>query len=360
MGQRVFSETTYEGIGFGLGVAVMLDPARAVVVGSVGEYTWGGAASTLFWVDPREELVGIVLTQLLPSSSYPIRREMKALTYQALIDWTRLRSRSQWGRSSISEVPLQLGDPAATGRHDHGGEPAVEVGRGLSGEAEAPLEGARHLPPLEPLLVERAAGALVAGGEHVAPREAADLALVLAEAPHAQRRPRQVLHRVAATAGTFPVEDGRQAALVHDDVPVADIGVHDRAARRWPGEVAFEPAQAEGEAGAVGHELGCHDLELGQRRFRRVPRTSPADRRAPAWGRRRGGGRRPRRSASATRSPRPSVCTRRSTRRGTDSPSTRVEMKNGRRRTTGRCTRRGCGERARRWPRPGRGWRPPR
>jgi CubicO group peptidase (beta-lactamase class C family) len=64
----------------------MLDPARAAVVGSAGEYAWGGAASTMFWVDPREELVGLLLTQLLPSSSYPLRREMKALTYQALID----------------------------------------------------------------------------------------------------------------------------------------------------------------------------------------------------------------------------------------------------------------------------------
>jgi CubicO group peptidase (beta-lactamase class C family) len=86
MGQRVFSETTYEGIGFGLGFSVMLDPVRAAVVGSVGEYGWGGAASTMFWVDPREELVVLFLTQLLPSSTYPVRRQMKALTYQALID----------------------------------------------------------------------------------------------------------------------------------------------------------------------------------------------------------------------------------------------------------------------------------
>jgi CubicO group peptidase (beta-lactamase class C family) len=86
MGQPVFSETSYDGIGFGLGVSVMLDPVRAAVVGSVGEFGWGGAASTVFWVDPREELIGMALTQLIPSSSYPIRREMKALTYQALID----------------------------------------------------------------------------------------------------------------------------------------------------------------------------------------------------------------------------------------------------------------------------------
>ena len=86
MGQPVFSETSYDGIGFGLGFSVMLDPARAHVVGSKGEFAWGGAASTMFWVDPAEELTGMVLTQLMPSSTYPIRREMKALTYGALID----------------------------------------------------------------------------------------------------------------------------------------------------------------------------------------------------------------------------------------------------------------------------------
>jgi CubicO group peptidase (beta-lactamase class C family) len=64
----------------------MLDPARAAVIGSPGEYAWGGAASTMFWIDPHEELVGMLLTQLLPSSAYPLRRQMKALTYQALVD----------------------------------------------------------------------------------------------------------------------------------------------------------------------------------------------------------------------------------------------------------------------------------
>ncbi len=86
MGQRVFSEVSYEGIGFGLGVSVTLDPAKAAVVGSVGDHGWGGAASTVFWVDRAEELVVILLAQLMPSSTYPIRREMRALTYQALID----------------------------------------------------------------------------------------------------------------------------------------------------------------------------------------------------------------------------------------------------------------------------------
>lgn len=85
MGQAVFSETSYEGIGFGLGFSVMLDPARANVSGSVGEYAWGGAASTLFWIDPVEELIVIGLTQLMPSSAYPIRRELRSLVYSSLV-----------------------------------------------------------------------------------------------------------------------------------------------------------------------------------------------------------------------------------------------------------------------------------
>ncbi|MGD9753390.1 MAG: serine hydrolase domain-containing protein, partial [Acidimicrobiia bacterium] len=86
MGQKVFSEVSYEGIGFGLGVSVTLDPAKAAVVGSPGDHGWGGAASTVFWVDRQEDLVVLLLAQLMPSSTYPIRREMRALTYQALID----------------------------------------------------------------------------------------------------------------------------------------------------------------------------------------------------------------------------------------------------------------------------------
>ena len=86
MGQAVFSETTFAGIGFGLGFSVMLDPAKANIIGSPGEYAWGGAASTYFWIDPVEDMIVIFLTQLMPSSSYPIRRELKVLTYQAIID----------------------------------------------------------------------------------------------------------------------------------------------------------------------------------------------------------------------------------------------------------------------------------
>jgi CubicO group peptidase (beta-lactamase class C family) len=85
MGQPRFSESSYEGIGFGLGFSVMLNPARAQILGTPGEYAWGGAASTAFWVDPAEELIVILLTQLMPSSTYPIRRELRVLTYGAVI-----------------------------------------------------------------------------------------------------------------------------------------------------------------------------------------------------------------------------------------------------------------------------------
>jgi CubicO group peptidase (beta-lactamase class C family) len=86
MGQPRFSESSYEGVGFGLGFSVMLDPARAQILGTPGECAWGGAASTAFWIDPAEELAVIMLTQLMPSSTYPIRRELRVLTYQAIVD----------------------------------------------------------------------------------------------------------------------------------------------------------------------------------------------------------------------------------------------------------------------------------
>jgi len=86
MGQPVWSETSYDGIGFGLGWAVVLDPVKAHLVTSVGEHHWGGAASTFFWLDAEEDLYVIFFTQLMPSSTYPIRRELRTRVYQALID----------------------------------------------------------------------------------------------------------------------------------------------------------------------------------------------------------------------------------------------------------------------------------
>ena len=86
MGQARFSESNYRGIGFGLGVSVTIDPAAAQILGSAGEYAWGGAASTAFWSDPSEQQTVILMTQLLPSSLYPIRNELRVLSYQAIID----------------------------------------------------------------------------------------------------------------------------------------------------------------------------------------------------------------------------------------------------------------------------------
>jgi CubicO group peptidase (beta-lactamase class C family) len=79
-------ETTMDGIGFGLGFAVLLDPTVAQIIGAPGEYYWGGAASTAFFVSPAEELIMIFLTQLMPSSTYPIRRELRATIYAAITE----------------------------------------------------------------------------------------------------------------------------------------------------------------------------------------------------------------------------------------------------------------------------------
>ncbi len=82
----MFTETAYAGVGFGLGFSVSQSPARAQILGSPGEFAWGGAASTAFWIDPVEDLIVIFMTQLMPSSSYPLRRELRVLTYAALVD----------------------------------------------------------------------------------------------------------------------------------------------------------------------------------------------------------------------------------------------------------------------------------
>ena len=86
MGMPRFSESSYAGVGFGLGFSVMLDPAQAQILGTPGEFAWGGAASTAFWVDPAEDMAVVLLTQLTPSSTYPIRRELRVLTYAAILD----------------------------------------------------------------------------------------------------------------------------------------------------------------------------------------------------------------------------------------------------------------------------------
>ena len=81
-----WSETSYQGIGFGLGFSVVKDPAMTLVPGSSGELAWGGMASTAFWIDPLEDMAVVFMTQLVPSGTYNIRRELRTLVYSAIED----------------------------------------------------------------------------------------------------------------------------------------------------------------------------------------------------------------------------------------------------------------------------------
>lgn len=82
----IFSEDENAGVGFGLGFAVTLDPAAAGIPGSAGDHYWGGMFSTGFFVDPVEEICMVFMTQLMPSSTYPVRREVKTLVHAAIDD----------------------------------------------------------------------------------------------------------------------------------------------------------------------------------------------------------------------------------------------------------------------------------
>ncbi|HEX8437900.1 serine hydrolase domain-containing protein [Archangium sp.] len=85
-GRPLFAETRFDGVGFGLGFGVVIDPVAYRTLVSEGEYHWGGMASTSFWVDPAEDLTVVFMTQLLPSSTYPLRSQLRQLVYQAIVD----------------------------------------------------------------------------------------------------------------------------------------------------------------------------------------------------------------------------------------------------------------------------------
>jgi CubicO group peptidase (beta-lactamase class C family) len=85
-GRPLFAETRYDGVGFGLGLAVTEDPVAAKVLSGTAESYWGGMASTAFWVDPTEDLAVVFMTQLMPSSTYPLRSQLRQLVYSALVD----------------------------------------------------------------------------------------------------------------------------------------------------------------------------------------------------------------------------------------------------------------------------------
>jgi len=81
----VLAETPYDGIGFGLGFAMTLDNVQAGTI-SAGDYYWGGAASTIFWIDPVEDLVAIFMTQLVPSATFNFRGQLKSIIYSSIVD----------------------------------------------------------------------------------------------------------------------------------------------------------------------------------------------------------------------------------------------------------------------------------
>jgi CubicO group peptidase (beta-lactamase class C family) len=85
-GRPLHAETPYRGVGFGLGFAVVLDPVAFRSAASPGEYSWGGAASTAFWVDPLEDVTCVFMTSAFPSSALPIRTMLRQLVAQALVD----------------------------------------------------------------------------------------------------------------------------------------------------------------------------------------------------------------------------------------------------------------------------------
>jgi CubicO group peptidase (beta-lactamase class C family) len=85
MAMGVFSETAYDGVGFGLGFAMTLDEVAAGSIGA-GDYYWGGAASTIFWVDPQEDLVAIFMTQLMPSATFNFRGQLKSIINSSIVD----------------------------------------------------------------------------------------------------------------------------------------------------------------------------------------------------------------------------------------------------------------------------------
>ena len=88
-GRPLFAETTFDGVGFGLGVSVTIDPVKGKVPGSVGDFGWGGAATTSYWVDPVRDMTVVFMTQLLPSSTHPVRSQLKQLVHSALVDPAR-------------------------------------------------------------------------------------------------------------------------------------------------------------------------------------------------------------------------------------------------------------------------------
>src|SRR5262249_36842909 len=122
---------------------VNIDPVPGKVVGSAGEFSWGGAASTAFWVDPLEELTVSFFTQLLPSSTHRIRPQLRQLVYQALIDWPRSPTGGTAGPGPPGGGP---GGPRA-GRGRGGGAPPPAPGSPAGRAHRLPARPGPACPP---------------------------------------------------------------------------------------------------------------------------------------------------------------------------------------------------------------------
>ena len=85
MSKSLFSESDNAGIGFGLGFGTVIDATATMTHCNTGEFYWGGMFSTAFFVDPVDDVIMIFMTQLMPSSAYPVRREIKTMLYSALV-----------------------------------------------------------------------------------------------------------------------------------------------------------------------------------------------------------------------------------------------------------------------------------
>jgi CubicO group peptidase (beta-lactamase class C family) len=81
-----FTEANFNGVGFGLGFSITMDPVKTLMPGSAGEYSWGGAATTAFWIDPAEQLIAIFMTQVLAPNDSSILRELRTMIYAAITD----------------------------------------------------------------------------------------------------------------------------------------------------------------------------------------------------------------------------------------------------------------------------------
>ena len=86
-GPGIFSEAGYNGIGFAIGCGVTLDIAKTRIQGTPGEYFWGGAASTAFWIDPKEDLAVVFMTQVMGTDArLTLRRDLRTLVYSAMTE----------------------------------------------------------------------------------------------------------------------------------------------------------------------------------------------------------------------------------------------------------------------------------